>query len=665
MPHKYKDQDYAKWLDIPYFHGYFSSALSGKVSESTINILANTVALTHAMKMRDHHAGLIAVPDSKRDCAARFIENVNKRLESQEESDDWLELFIAGHDEEKKIEKPIEQERDEELHYSDDEYANMAALEFIRTSSSSLNLSPQQLITQLVRLQQQQLLHRSKHRAQQRKIFAGTMLGRFMGSMTWGLGRAFAKFLGVKIDKRPRLLIIPEVVKNIARRVVKMMTIGNIIGGTAKASMSRTQTKVSGGKSSGGSDREQAGLEKPQNKRESSGRELQSAKPEVSKVEKLERREVELSSTSLSRGKDLDALHRDSPAVEIAKQRKSDSVIERSNENVKQRKSEPLIERSSSTVAKAERYPVSGLEAKELTRSAIDKKPPITSRNVEPVATEKTGAKIKEVALSRGKNGDERNVDRANLPESNKKDLSNNNVMRALKALRSVVSLAIANSPESANAASQPSKEVVNLTSVIATRIAPENPVAEKKPSKSETSVPAKPSKQVSPDSLVSETKPAKPETSVPAKPSNDQKKAENSRAVALTVHSTYFPEHAHAKKLEPKPTDRIATANPEHHYSRGEDRDVRVPGDGLEIMPLIDVAVGFVQMVSEELKDAIEHASKKHEERHVNDATSVTPSSTPGSFDLAKREGPKSHVEKLAAQGEGDGIRKSGHGRG
>lgn len=244
MNEAYKDQDYTNWLDIPFFHGYFASALSSKVSATNVKILANTVALTHAMQMRDFTSGKLSKkPSSKQAYAQMFVTNIIKRVDNGEESDDWLELFILGHDYKEKIRQPGTKEIDITDGLIDEDYLNEAALEFIRTNSTSLNRTPQQLVTQLLRArQQQQILHRNKHRAQQQFIRV-SFLARFFSFLFTGFNRSLAGLLGIRMPRRQRLISVPQLLR-VVQRIVRFILPKISLTKTATAS----RVEVKGGK---------------------------------------------------------------------------------------------------------------------------------------------------------------------------------------------------------------------------------------------------------------------------------------------------------------------------------------------------------------------------------------------------------------------------------
>ena len=149
-----QDQDYAQWLDISFFRKHLTSNLSFIISESKLSTLANVCAITHAMKIRDFNAGLIAKPEPKEVVVDFFVNNISKYLYDNDSSEvDWLELFVAGHDtgKDKNIDKGKNQQQTPEYnddHFNDDEYVRMAALSYMKATSNDLT-TQQQMVEQI------------------------------------------------------------------------------------------------------------------------------------------------------------------------------------------------------------------------------------------------------------------------------------------------------------------------------------------------------------------------------------------------------------------------------------------------------------------------------------------------------------------------------------
>jgi hypothetical protein len=220
----YKNQDYAPWLDIPFFHTQLKSKFGSKLSSETLNSLANTYAITYAMKQRDAHKGLIPKPKSKKEIIIDFLNNIEKYLEDNEDSGtDWLELFVAGHgmDQQHKKNKQIDQELIIEAgQFNDDEYARLATFEYIRTTITDIS-KQQRLIAQMLQ-PQQQTMHRVKY--QQKRQLHRSWLDRLIDYLIRGINfNTYSYLLGFK-KKKKRFITVPSIISGISA------SIGTIIG---------------------------------------------------------------------------------------------------------------------------------------------------------------------------------------------------------------------------------------------------------------------------------------------------------------------------------------------------------------------------------------------------------------------------------------------------
>jgi len=159
------NRDYGKWLDIQFFRNAISQVFEGRIAPNTIRILANVFALTHAMQMRDFESGKATYPAPKEDMMNDFLKNLAKYLDSNNSSSgDWMELFVAGFENNKDQKQGKNPDLDlinkVSSQFNDDEYAQMAALEYIRASTIEHNKQAA-LVTRFLKIQQT-LAHRSK-----------------------------------------------------------------------------------------------------------------------------------------------------------------------------------------------------------------------------------------------------------------------------------------------------------------------------------------------------------------------------------------------------------------------------------------------------------------------------------------------------------------------
>jgi hypothetical protein len=224
MTNTYLDQDYAQWLDISFFRKHLTAGLSSTLSENIVSTLANVCAITHAMKMRDFNAGLTAQPESKEVTVGLFVNNLSKYLSDDNSSeDDWLELFIAGHDtgKDKDVTKGKDQQQTTEQgddRFNDDEYVRMAALSYMKANSNDI-AKQQQMVAQILKAQQQHTLHRNKYI--QKRISQKSWLSRIIDYFIRGVdvSGSRASLLGIKKKKKKRFITIPSIISGITSGV--------------------------------------------------------------------------------------------------------------------------------------------------------------------------------------------------------------------------------------------------------------------------------------------------------------------------------------------------------------------------------------------------------------------------------------------------------------
>ena len=211
-----QDQDYAQWLDISFFRKHLTSNLSFIISESKLSTLANVCAITHAMKIRDFNAGLIAKPEPKEVVVDFCVNNISKYLYDNDSSEiDWLELFVAGHDtgKDKNIDKGKNQQQMPEYnddHFNDDEYVRMAALSYMKATSNDLT-TQQQMVEQILKAQQHML---QSNKYIQKRVFQKSWLGKISDYFTrvidFSNGRIF--LLGLQNKKKKYFITIPSII---------------------------------------------------------------------------------------------------------------------------------------------------------------------------------------------------------------------------------------------------------------------------------------------------------------------------------------------------------------------------------------------------------------------------------------------------------------------
>lgn len=214
--------DYHQWLEIDYFYRIFYDLLGSKVSKANIKTLANMHALTYAMKMRDYHAGLIKEPENIQTIAQTFAKNLIKALgQNESASEDWMELFILGHNRDKEQEKELHNKKDQghefDQQFSEDEYARLALIEYGRNNDLSFEKT-KQLVMRLLKLQQKNFIHQKHHVKQLQKLGWFDMLFNFFKG-----GRLnFLAMLGLRVPLLRKRLFFPIV--SLGRLVRKILT---------------------------------------------------------------------------------------------------------------------------------------------------------------------------------------------------------------------------------------------------------------------------------------------------------------------------------------------------------------------------------------------------------------------------------------------------------